>query len=49
MKEDERARLVANLAGHLGAAGKDIQQRQVQHFAKADAELGARVAKALGL
>jgi catalase len=49
LKEDERARLVANIAGHLGAAGKDIQRRQVGHFAKADAEYGARVAKALGV
>ena len=49
MKEDERARLVANIAGHLGAAGREIQLRQVRHFAKADAEYGARVARALGL
>jgi catalase len=49
LKEDERARLVANIAGHLGAAGKEIQRRQVQHFANADAEYGARVAQALGL
>jgi catalase len=49
LKEDERARLVANIAGHLGAASVEIQQRQVEHFARADAEYGARVAKALGL
>ncbi len=49
MKEDERERLVANIAGHLGAAGKEIQKRQVQHFFNADAEYGTRVAKALGL
>lgn len=49
MKEDERARLVGNIAGHLGHAGKEIQARQVEHFKKADAEYGARVAKALGL
>jgi catalase len=48
MREDERARLVANIAGHLGGAGKEVQQRQVQHFTAADEEYGARVAKALG-
>jgi catalase len=49
LKEDERARLVANIAGHLGGAGVEIQRRQVAHFAKADAEYGARVARALKL
>jgi catalase len=49
LKEDERARLVANLAGHLSGAGREIQRRQVGHLAKADAEYGARVAAALGL
>ena len=47
MNEDERARLVANIAGHLGQAGREIQQRQVAHFARADREYGARVARAL--
>ena len=49
MKEDERARLVANIAGHLRGAGTEIQRRQVAHFTKADPEYGARVAQALGL
>jgi len=49
MKEDERARLVANIARHLGAAAIEIQRRQLGHFSKADAEYGARVARALGL
>jgi len=44
-----RARRVAHIAGHLGAAGVEIQQRQVEHFARADREYGERVAKALGL
>ena len=48
LNEGERARLVANIAGHLGAAGKEIQRRQASHFVKADSEYGARVAKALG-
>jgi catalase len=49
LKEDERTRLVGNIAGHLRHAGRDIQVRQVAHFVAADAEYGARVAKALEL
>jgi catalase len=49
MKQPERARVVANITGHLGAAGKEIQRRQVQHFTKANAEYGAGVAQSLGL
>lgn len=49
MKEDERARLAANIAGHLKGAGRDVQRRQIHHFLKADLEYGTRVAKALGL
>ena len=49
MKEDERARLVSNIAGHLSGASPDVQRRQLQHFVRADAEYGARVARALGL
>ena len=49
MKPDEQARLVANIAGHLGGATKEIQQRQLLHFLKADSNYGAKVAQALGL
>jgi len=49
MKEDERARLIANIAGHLSNARIEIQERQLQHFLKADTEYGARVAEALKL
>jgi catalase len=49
MSEAEQTRLVANIARHLVGARKEIQSRQVQHFAAADKEYGARVAKALGL
>ncbi len=47
--EDEKARLVANIAGHLGGAAREIQERQLQHFLKADAAYGGRVAHALGI
>jgi catalase len=49
LTEDERARLVANLAGHLRQARREVQERQVEHFARADAEYGARVKAALGV
>jgi catalase len=49
MKEDERARLIENLAGAMHTVPREIQLRQVPHFARADREYGARVAKALGL
>ena len=49
LKEDERARLVANIAGHLGGATRDVQRRQLRHFLRADVDYGTRVAKALGL
>jgi catalase len=49
LKDDERARLIGNIAGHLGGASKEVQKRQVEHFRRADAQYGARVAAALGL
>lgn len=47
LKEDERTRLVENIAGHLAQARREVQERQVEHFARADAEYGARVKAAL--
>jgi catalase len=44
---EERTRLVASIAGHLGGASREVQLRQVKHFIAADAEYGARVAAAL--
>ena len=49
MKEDERTRLISNIAGHLGQASRDVQRRQVEHFVKADPDYGKRVREALGL
>jgi catalase len=45
----ERARLAANIGGHLGLATREVQLRQLKHFYAADREYGAQVAKALGL
>jgi len=48
-EQDARARVVANIAGHLGKASRDVQRRQLSHFVKADPDYGARVADALKL
>ncbi|KAK9679373.1 catalase A [Basidiobolus ranarum] len=47
--EDGKSRMVSNLVGHLGGANPIIQKRQLEIFRKADADLGARVAKGLNL
>jgi catalase len=49
MTEGERARLIANIVGHLRGARREVQARQVAHFTKADAEYGKRVAAGLGI
>lgn len=49
MTPDQKTRLVNNIVGHLGKARKDIQERQVVNFYKADTEYGTRIAKGLGL
>ena len=48
MSENEKERLVANLAGGLAQVSRpDVIDRSVGHFAKADAELGQRLAIAI--
>jgi catalase len=48
MKEDERARLVANLAGSLAQVSRpEIVERAIGHFAKADADYGRRLTEAV--
>jgi catalase len=44
---EARARLVANIADHLGQARRDVQRRQLRHFLEADPEYGARVGERL--
>lgn len=46
---EERTRLVENIAGHMRGIRPEVQQRQLTHFVRADAEYGARVAELLGL
>ena len=50
MSEDERTRLIETVVGAMKPVKRDdIKLRQIQHFYKADAEFGERVAKGLGL
>ncbi|MCL1091213.1 catalase KatB [Shewanella profunda] len=45
--EDEKARLVATIAGSLSQTSLDVQQRMIEHFTKADADYGQRIKQAL--
>ena len=47
MTPEQKANLVNNIAGHLKNAKKQLQQRQLAHFKRADAEYGARIEAAL--
>lgn len=49
MPEDAKARLVANLVGHMKNVRREVQERQVQHFYRADPDYGTRVAEGLGI
>ncbi|MBW4026075.1 MAG: catalase [Acidobacteria bacterium] len=46
---DEKQRLIENIVGSLGQTPRNIQERQVEHFYKADPAYGEGVAKGLGL
>jgi catalase len=47
MSEDEKERLVKTIAGALGGASREIINRQLPHFDKADEDYGNRVREAL--
>ena len=48
MSEDEKQRLVANIAGPLSAVTRDdVVQRAIGNFRNADPDYGARIAKAV--
>ena len=49
MTPDQQQRLIDNILGSMASVPKEIQQRQVDHFTKADPEYGRRVAEGLGL
>ncbi len=49
MPEDEKTRTAAAIAGALGQCRKEIIERQLCHFFRADPGYGSRVAEALGV
>jgi catalase len=49
MKKDEQQRLVKNIVGTLKITPKNIQERMLKHFLKADKDYGHGVAVGLGL
>ena len=49
MTPDQQQRLIDNIVGSMASVPKEIQQRQVDHFTKADPEYRRRVAEGLGL
>jgi catalase len=49
MKQEEKDRLVDTLVDHLGSVPREIQIRQIGHFSRADADLGTRLARGLGI
>lgn len=49
LPEDQKQRLVNNIAGSLGQTPERIQKLQVSHFMKADPDYGQRLAAALGI
>lgn len=48
MKESERQATISNTAGHMKGVPRDIQERAVKNFYKADPEFGEGIAKILG-
>ncbi|OHR66734.1 hypothetical protein HMPREF3291_01255 [Bacillus sp. HMSC76G11] len=50
MSEEERTRLIQTIVGAMKPVERDeIKLRQIDHFKKADSELGTRIAEGLGL
>ena len=49
MTPSHTQRLIDNILGSMASVPKEIQQRQVDHFTKADPEYGRRIAEGLGL
>jgi catalase len=48
MKPDERERLISNIVASMKNVPDHIQERQIWHFKRADADYGAGVAQGLG-
>lgn len=48
LSEEERNRLMDTIAGAMGGVPREILERQVEHFSKADPAYGAGIAQRLG-
>lgn len=48
-KEEERVRLIENIAAHMAPASDSVKRRAVEVFRKIDQDYGDRVAKAVGV
>jgi catalase len=49
MTPEQRKRLIGNITGGLSQTPRHIQERQLEHFYRADPAYGEGVAKALGV
>src|SRR3990170_7132055 len=49
MNADQKRQLIQNLVSAMKTVPKEIQERQIAHFAKADPAYGEGVARGLGL
>jgi catalase len=49
MNPDQQSQLIGNIVGAMKTVPKEIQERQIAHFYKADPAYGEGVAKGLGL
>jgi catalase len=49
MKPQEKERLIGNIVASLSNAPRNIQERQLCHFFRADPAYGGGVAKTLGI
>jgi catalase len=49
MKPEQKRQLIQNLVSAMKSVPKEIQERQVAHFAKADPAYGEGVARGLGI
>jgi len=49
MSADQKRQLIQNIFGAMKTVPREIQERQVAHFTKADPAYGECVAKRLGL
>ncbi len=47
MTDDQKARLIDNIVTNMAFVDREIQARQIEHFRRADAEWGARIAQGL--